>query len=643
MVLLAAAISGCPGCPPETPPAEDDAGGVDDVVEDGGLDTPAADVPGIRSYDPPLMLMMGGDGGEDGEPDCNDGGACTLDEWDPELGDCIHTPDNGFCDDSVDCTVDECIVGYGCYSWANDALCPPVECNYSYCKYGVGCDVWPLGDGTDCIIPPDIPGGCLGGVCVERGCGNGLVDPGEECETEVHLLGCEECLSVDWVVSDAIEGTPDDGREAVAEADRSLAVLDYWGSTNRFVVAWAQEEDDDPGYAQVRVRVVDIGTGDMDEILVTESAYPQQKPVVTALPYGGFAVAWHGYGTGSLAGDDVDVFLAVYDDTGGLVRRTRVNTTVAEAQVNPSIGSTTWWPGQVVVVWEDWSDSGEGTAGPGLPPDPGHLSGIRYRVFDTDGRPAAGWSSDALANEATEGAQVEPSVAVSPYGEFLIAWTDAGETAPDSDGAEIKARRFDASGSPTGAEFVMNADLLEGEQWEPSAAPVWTWFGFAYAVAWTHMEPDGRLTVRANVAPYTGPPDPMWAMELPSTDVRDQYAPTLAFDSVWYWSTLAATWVRDVGAGDETDDVSLAGIAGRRYYVTCISETSCYLEPFWEDEVFLNTTTHDLQETPSVAFGPWGTLTAVFTDWSGADGSGGLCEVRARHLPTGWVVPGGSP
>jgi hypothetical protein len=93
--------------------------------------------------------------------------------------------------------------------------------------------------------------------------------------------------------------------------------------------------------------------------------------------------------------------------------------------------------GDFVVVWEsscylDGSDSA--------------ISGQRY---DAVGNRLGG---EFLVNTTTTGRQLVPSVSVSPAGGFVVAWTGYREGALPG----MFLRRFDASGSPVGNDFIVS-------------------------------------------------------------------------------------------------------------------------------------------------------------------------------------------
>jgi hypothetical protein len=76
--------------------------------------------------------------------------------------------------------------------------------------------------------------------------------------------------------------------------------------------------------------------------------------------------------------------------------------------------------------------------------------GVSAQRFDRDGTPLGG---SFQVNTYTTGTQYRASVAMTPTGEFVVAWE--GASAGDGDG--ISARLFDASGTPTTGEFVVNS------------------------------------------------------------------------------------------------------------------------------------------------------------------------------------------
>lgn len=619
-------------------------------------------------------------------PTCDDSIDCTHDSCDAGIDACTHAPDDALCDDGawcdgpevcladagcapgtppdcsdgITCTADDCDEELDRCAWTIDLdRCPlPPVCQVAVCDPtaapAIDCGFTPAPDGSPCDVGPATPGVCRGGACVERTCGNGIPDPDEECDHAGQSLGCDtNCTTFDFVATDASPLDGDDGREELGPADHTVAVLD----DGRVVLAWTQDQDLDPTYADVRARVLDPATGLLTtDLPITDLARPQEHPVVATLGADRFVVAWQGYGEAA-GGEDVDIHFrlcSVTLETGvgdvgdRLVARclspVRANTTVGEAQLHPTLAVSPLRD-RFVLAWEDWSAGAEG-------PTPWGLCGIRYRVFDAAGGvPAAGFASDRLANTTTAGAQTEPAVAAGATGEFLIAWTDDSGSEPGGSGTAIHAQRFDATGTTRlGAEFRVNARTAH-DQYEPTVAAV-EFPEPGYVVAWTDLEDDGRLTVRANFIFAAGGLDPAGELVLPHAMTPPpappartpmQSAPSLAAgaDS----ETLVAVWMEEPRGAFRLADDSFTAIGGVRLAVACPEAGSCGLAVLSPADALLNTTRLDVQERPSVAFGapiwpddPPGPLAVAFTDWSDADGSGGLDEVRIRYLPHGWVL-----
>src|SRR5262245_2647478 len=60
--------------------------------------------------------------------------------------------------------------------------------------------------------------------------------------------------------------------------------------------------------------------------------------------------------------------------------------------------------------------------------------------------------TEFLVNALTTGRQSDPAVVPDGASGFVVVWESEG-TAEDSDGSGIRARRFDAAGTPAGGEF----------------------------------------------------------------------------------------------------------------------------------------------------------------------------------------------
>jgi Bacterial Ig domain/RTX calcium-binding nonapeptide repeat (4 copies) len=103
---------------------------------------------------------------------------------------------------------------------------------------------------------------------------------------------------------------------------------------------------------------------------------------------------------------------------------------------------------------------------------------IKARIFNADGTPSG---AEFIVNTTTAGAQIFSTVITLSDGHFLVAWQDSvgtvfgGATAPV---ALVRAREFTANGTATGPEFQIGAGA---EAFLPSLAPI---AGGGFAAFW---------------------------------------------------------------------------------------------------------------------------------------------------------------
>ena len=140
----------------------------------------------------------------------------------------------------------------------------------------------------------------------------------------------------------------------------------------------------------------------------------------------------------------------------------QINSTTAGGQYSARVASA---PGRgFVVVWASL--------------DNGADQDVRGRLFAPDGAPVG---EDFRVHEITAGNQGGADVAMGDDGGFVVVWSsDGGE--PGTDGFDIQARRFDASASPVGGQFLVNA-YTTGLQSLPAVAVA----NGGFVVAWTSV------------------------------------------------------------------------------------------------------------------------------------------------------------
>ena len=83
-----------------------------------------------------------------------------------------------------------------------------------------------------------------------------------------------------------------------------------------------------------------------------------------------------------------------------------------------------------------------------------------------------------------------PSVASLAGGGYVVTWQDYSETGGDTDGAAIRAQRFDAGGTAQGGEFLVNTTTLD-DQFEPAVTAL---AGGGFVISWSDYSGTGGDT-----------------------------------------------------------------------------------------------------------------------------------------------------
>ena len=208
-----------------------------------------------------------------------------------------------------------------------------------------------------------------------------------------------------------------------------------------FVVVWRSTGQDGSGTGVFARRFDPAGAAQGDEFQVNAYTTGTQSRAAVALDSaGGFVIAW---ASNLQDGNGYGVVAKRYDSSGNPIGgEFVVNTYTTGNQYTAALASDP--SGNFVVLW-----SGAG-AGDG--------NGVFARRFNSSGSALGG---EFRVNTYTTQAQYVPAIAMRPTGEFVVAWT-SGTSLPsggnhDGSFAGIFARRFDASGSALGAQFLVNS------------------------------------------------------------------------------------------------------------------------------------------------------------------------------------------
>ncbi len=171
---------------------------------------------------------------------------------------------------------------------------------------------------------------------------------------------------------------------------------------------------------------------------------------------GNFVVVYESdFQNSSTNGQDTDgtgIFGQRFDTTGALVgQEFRINTTTQNDQSAPVVAMNS--QGEFVAIWVSQLQDG---SGPGI-------FGQRY---SSAGSPVG---LEFQVNTTTEGEQINPAVAIDENGNFVVTWQSDSQDGKDKDGYGVYARRYNATGSPTTSEILVN-DTTQGDQIDPSVA-----------------------------------------------------------------------------------------------------------------------------------------------------------------------------
>jgi len=236
-------------------------------------------------------------------------------------------------------------------------------------------------------------------------------------------------------------------------------------ANGNFVVVWHSNGQDGDGYGVFGQRFSAAGAPRGSEFQVnTFTTSFQYAPSVASDPGGNFVVVWQSLGAD---GDSFGVFGQRFDALG--IRQGaefQVNTYSTSLQAHPVVASDS--SGNFVVAWDGLGQEG-------------YVYGVFARQFDAAGAPQG---VEFLVNAYTFGSQTFPALASDASGNFVVAWTSFGQ---DGNGLGVFARRFDALGTPQGAELQIN-NYTTGDQGFPAVAAD---EDGAFVVSWRSYVQDG--------------------------------------------------------------------------------------------------------------------------------------------------------
>ncbi|GHC59787.1 calcium-binding protein [Neogemmobacter tilapiae] len=218
-------------------------------------------------------------------------------------------------------------------------------------------------------------------------------------------------------------------------------------ANGQFVAVWADasKTGGDTSNAAVHLQRFDArGVAIGGEVLVnTTTSGNQLYPTLTVLSDGRFVVAWtdSSYSSDHPSNDATraQIFNADGSKAGA---EFLVQTDLSGAKTQQTI--TALKDGGFVVAWTAMGQ----TSGSDLSD-----TAIRAQIFNADGSKRG---AEFVAPTTTDGYQEEPSVTTLADGRFVLSWSDYSETGGDQDGYAVRAQVFNADGSRSGSEFLVN-------------------------------------------------------------------------------------------------------------------------------------------------------------------------------------------
>ena len=339
-----------------------------------------------------------------------------------------------------------------------------------------------------------------------------------------------------------------------------------------------------------------------------------------------------------------------------------VNVTDDFKQYRPFLTSLA--TGGYVIGWQD--ESGD------EPPVGADGDDVRYAIYDAFGNRISG-GVDLIANTEMLASQFEGAAAGFTDGKFVMVWTDAGETAPDIDNRAVRGQIFNADGSKSGADFIINATFPLSQD-EPSVTVL---TNGKFVVTWTSEDDDasGERQVIGRVFNANGSPSTAEFVINTNQDAGHQGGSTVialstgGFAVVWddrentnVTNNQTASYIRLYDAGGtalgpalvannasagDPQDISVTEMADGRLLVVWSdydfnappgdgsggSIRARFLDPvsgIFSPRINVNTTTLNDQVDPQVAAMPDGQWVVVWTDKSKTGGDDEDSAVRMQ-------------
>jgi Ca2+-binding RTX toxin-like protein len=276
-----------------------------------------------------------------------------------------------------------------------------------------------------------------------------------------------------------------------------------------------------------------------------------------------------------------------------------VNTTTVNRQYESVV--TKMADGRFVVTWTDESTTGSDTSN----------RAIRSRIFNADGSESV---SEFLVNTTTSGLQAESSIALLADGRIIVSWSDFSQSGGDTNGVAIRARIFNADGSPSVPEFLVNSTILANQ----ATSNISVLTDGRFVVTWTDTGANGGDTsdsaVRARIFNADGSQSvPEFLVNTTTAGLQNNSIVAVLADG-----RFVISWTDESLTGGDNSGAAIRA----RIFNSDGSESV--------QEFLVNSTTANKQDVSNIAVLADGRFVVTWEDYSASSGDTSASAIRAR-------------
>jgi hypothetical protein len=353
-----------------------------------------------------------------------------------------------------------------------------------------------------------------------------------------------------------------------------------------FVVAWNSYLQDGSSWGVYAQRYNAAGVKQGNEFRVnTQTTGVQFSTSVAMDTNGDFVIAWFGAGSN----DSYGVFAQRYNAAGVKQGNNfRVNTYTSDKQYRASSAMDA--NGNFVITWDSVGQDGSDV-------------GVYAQRYNATG---VAQGSEFRVTTYTTGDQSSPSASMDSAGDFVIAWSGAGQ----GDILGTFAQRFNAAGAPQGAEFRVNTSTTDSQSNASTAMDA----AGNFVIAWTGADTGGSYDSFAQRFNAIGVKQGS-EVRVNSYTTGSQYGANVAMDAA---GDFVVVW------RSAYQDGSVYGAYAQRYNAAGVRQ---------EGEFRVNAYTQDQQRLASAAMDADGDFVLTWTSY-GQDGSRASVYAQRYNVAT---------